>query len=146
MPNLIEITELIQRHRHMQGPSSALTQFQMLTMKLWMALGCWASYLPLEQPKMSLSLSWGSASIPTDFCFFYFFYFLSHLRVTKSSHVQAAGISVLLTQFPESTSTGLMLHFCSCAQVLLPSLATAIPMPEQKIQHCVWVHFVFARL
>lgn len=53
-----------------------------------------------------------------------FFYFLSHLRVTKSSHVQAAGIFVLLTEFPESTSTGLMLHFCSCAQVLLPSLAT----------------------
>lgn len=58
---------------------------------------------------------------------FFFSCFLSHLRVTKSTHVtNAAGISVLLTEFPESTRPGLMLHFCSWAQVLLPSLA-----PEQ---------------
>lgn len=81
----------------MQGPFCALTQLQMLTMKLWMTLGCWANYKPLEQPKMSLSLSWGSASIPTDFCWVFFSYFLSHLRVTKSTHVtNATGISVLL--------------------------------------------------
>lgn len=111
----------------MQGPFCALTQLQMLTMKLCMTLGCWANCKPLEQLKMSLSLSWGSASIPTDCCFFFFSCFLSHLRVTKSTHVtNAAGISVLLTEFPESTRPGLMLHFCSWAQVLLPSLA-----PEQ---------------
>lgn len=67
--------------------------------------------------------------------FKFFFYFLSHLRVTKSTHVtNAAGISVLLTQLPESTSTGLMLHFCSCAQVVLPSLATLqYPCQSKKL-------------
>lgn len=121
--------------RHGQGPFCALTQCQMLTGKLWMTLGCLANYQPLEQPKMSLSPSWGSFSIPTDFCCFFFFFshFLSHLRVTKSTHVtNAAGISVLLTQLPESTSTGLMLHFCSCAQVVLPSLATLQYLCQSK--------------